>query len=187
MASDMLTTAPPKSARDEQAGAGAAVHEWLGGATNEVVLAGGQAVNVASVMCAVTDLQIGRKLGTGAFGEVRAAVVRGQPGNLLAVKRTFAPSDPEVVCDPKAEIQMLEMLRLSHSSFVTQLCGWAELEGGVVLMVFPRAAMTLGDHLRHCGGTLSEGHARFYSGCMVLALEAAAGVGMLHRDLKPDK
>ncbi|CAE7816886.1 pkaC [Symbiodinium necroappetens] len=119
-------------------------------------------------------------IGVGAFGSVRL-VEHVKTGARYALKR-IKKEDGQVPMEIQEECNLLGMA--SHP-FVLQLVRSFQTEKSLYILTELITGGQLYEQMRDKMGTASRRHAQFYTGSLVLILEALHLAGVAYRDLKP--
>ncbi|CAE7943516.1 for, partial [Symbiodinium sp. KB8] len=122
-----------------------------------------------------------RMIGVGAFGSVRL-VEHVKTGARYALKR-IKKEDGQVPMEIQEECNLLGMA--SHP-FVLQLVKSFQTEKSLYILTELITGGQLYEQMRDKMGTASRRHAQFYTGSLVLILEALHLAGVAYRDLKPE-
>jgi serine/threonine protein kinase len=127
----------------------------------------------------------GRRLGEGAFGEVRLAT-DSFTGEIVAQKSIRIQSqDEDATTIPRAVFRELESLKqLSDSSFVTKLLNYYTKETSLV-MVLEYLPSDLQEVISQAKDYLPRQHVKAYAHMLLQAVAFCHERRIIHRDIKP--
>ena len=138
---------------------------------------------VAQLGISVSDLERGRTVGLGSYGKV--VLVRhatsGMPFALKCLNRRLVVQNGQQRCVAR---ERLLMASISHPLCVRLVASFKDAHSVYLLLEWCPG----GELLRYVPqqGGMPEPSARFYGGCVCLALEHLHGQGIVYRDLKPE-
>lgn len=133
----------------------------------------------------LADLETIAFLGAGAFGRVTLVRDR-RSGDAFALKRLSKTQVMETNQLTNVTNEKNIMRKLNHV-FILRLVATFQDTDSLYMMLERVMGGELFSYLANTsGGIVSDQHARFYSGCVLLALEHMHDQNILYRDLKPE-
>jgi casein kinase 1 len=125
---------------------------------------------------------LGKKIGSGAFGEIFMAQNR-QTGERVAVKLEHRKSKhPQLLY----EARLIKLLSLSKRSMGVPRVRWYGIEGDYNAMVMDLLGLSLEESFNRCGRKLSLKTVLMLADQMLKRVEYIHSKNFIHRDIKPD-